>query len=153
MVKSPIVSEFVRLLRATEEDCDPSELVKLFSDDAELHNLTRPTAHSDSDRVKATAASDFWSQYLSAFESIETQFTDIFETGDCAVLEWHSTGCSRIGLPIDYRGATVIQHDGSRITGLRTYYDSAVFFPNVSPLTKALSETVGVPRITNEATS
>jgi ketosteroid isomerase-like protein len=48
------------------------------------------------------------------------------ESSDTVALEWSSAARFH-GSPADYRGVTVLALDDDKITGLRTYYDTAVF--------------------------
>ena len=61
------------------------------------------------------------------FGDLETTFTHSVVGEDTAALEWTSTGTLRSGKPFRYRGVTVIEGDEERLTGVRTYYDSAAF--------------------------
>ena len=46
------------------------------------------------------------------------------------MLEWVSEGViAATGQPFNYRGVSVIEHDGEKAHKFRTYYDSAVFLP------------------------
>ena len=49
------------------------------------------------------------------------------EGGDRFALEWTSEATLADGRPLQYRGVTVIDLDGEKITKLSTYYDSAQF--------------------------
>ncbi|MES2855594.1 MAG: nuclear transport factor 2 family protein [Bdellovibrionota bacterium] len=154
MVQTQIVRDFIKGLQSAEENGDPTSLAKLFAPEAELLNLTRPTARaSESNRKKACKATAFFSQYLSAFDYVSSHFTNVIEDQDSAVLEWHSTGRLHMGKQVDYSGVSVLEHDGEKIKSFRTYYDSAALLPNISLSAKSVSETAGIPAITNEATS
>ncbi len=97
----------------------------LFGDDAELFNLalTEPMKGVE-------GARRFWTNYLSAFEKIRSTFHHTISTDKDAVLEWVSEGVmAASGQPFNYRGVSVIEHDGAKVSRFRTYYDSAVFLP------------------------
>lgn len=149
MVKSRIVGEFMKGLQRIEETKDPKELVSLFYDDAALHNLTRPVARAE----HAVSPKAFWGQYLSAFEYISSHFTHVIEDENVAVLEWHSKGQLAMGLPIEYCGVSILEHDGKKIKTFRTYYDSAAFLPHTTTQAKSYSETTGLPDINTEISS
>ena len=72
----------------------------------------------------------FWEDYRNVFGDLETTFTSSTVGERTAALEWESRGTLRSGKPFTYRGVTVIEGDGSddgKLTGVRTYYDSAAF--------------------------
>ena len=64
---------------------------------------------------------------MTVFGDLETTFTSSVIGETSAALEWTSTGTLRSGSPFTYRGVTVIEGDEERLTGVRTYYDSAAF--------------------------
>ncbi len=122
---SNLAETFQRTLQQIEQSRDPEALVTLFGDDAELFNLalTEPMKGVE-------GARRFWTNYLSAFEKIRSEFHHTISTDKDAVLEWVSEGVmSASGQPFNYRGVSVIEHDGAKVHRFRTYYDSAVFLP------------------------
>ncbi len=42
-------------------------------------------------------------------------------------MEWVASGQLKGGQPTEYRGVSLIEHDGQAVTAFRTYYDSAAF--------------------------
>ena len=42
-------------------------------------------------------------------------------------MEWTGKGELKNGQPIEYRGVSIIEHDGQKVSAFRTYYDSAAF--------------------------
>lgn len=116
---------FINALQETERSRDAGTLVALFAGDSELLNLalTEP--------LKGTEGAErFWTNYLAAFEEIRSNFHQITETAGTAVLEWISDGVmAGNGQPFNYRGISVIEHDGGKVKRFRSYYDSAVFLP------------------------
>ena len=116
---------FKSTLQQIEQSRDPEALVALFGDDSELLNLalTEPMRGLE-------GARRFWSNYLSAFDSIRSTFHATTQTDKTAVLEWISEGTmATTGQPFNYRGVSVVEHDGEKVHRFRTYYDSAVFLP------------------------
>ncbi len=116
---------FKSTLQQIEQSRDPAALVALFSEDSELINLalTEPLRGQD-------GATKFWTNYLTAFETIRSVFHHTTETDKTAVLEWVSEGTmATTGQPFNYRGISVVDHDGAKVHRFRTYYDSAVFLP------------------------
>ncbi|MBE7156855.1 MAG: nuclear transport factor 2 family protein [Rhodospirillales bacterium] len=120
-----LAETFQSTLQQIEKSRDPQALVDLFGGDAELLNLalTEPMKGTE-------GAHKFWSNYLSAFETIRSTFHHTVSTDKDAILEWVSEGVmAASGQPFNYRGVSVIEHDGSKVHRFRTYYDSAVFLP------------------------
>lgn len=159
MVQNPIVNEFMKRLQDAERTRDTKRLSELFAEDAELLNLTRPISHtkqsdptSSPPSIPSFPPQQFWSQYLHAFSNIQSHFTEVMDDGRTAVLEWHSSGQLPTELPIEYNGVSILEYENGRITRFRTYYDSAAFL-SYGPLSKPYSETVGIPEVTNQATS
>lgn len=151
MYPSTTVQEFTKRLNQAEATGDVEALAQLFTDNAALTNLTRHNTHTRRSESSHTAR-EYWHQYLHAFEEVDSQFVRITDTGEMAILEWHSTGHLRMGLPIEYNGVSIIEYKDEKILAFRTYYDSAAFLPHAS-YGKPYSDTVGVPEITNQATS
>ncbi|GEL23375.1 hypothetical protein PSU4_23290 [Pseudonocardia sulfidoxydans NBRC 16205] len=114
------VRRFVAELRSFEQTGEVGELAKLFTDDAVLHRL-------DGRGVDDPRA--FWEQYRARFGEVRTVFRHAVESTDPAGagLEWESRGTLADGTPIDYAGSTFLTLAGDRISGLRTYYDTAAF--------------------------
>lgn len=107
-----------------ERDVDP--MIALFTDDAELNKLDdRHDAHGQE------GARTFWTDYRDVFDSIEATFTHVVQGEDSVALEWTSTGSLAGGEPFSYRGVSVLQAAGDRLSGFRTYYDTAAFTPTV----------------------
>lgn len=116
---------FQSALQESEKSRDPSPLTALFGKEAELLNLalTEPMRGTE-------GARRFWTNYLAAFESIRSEFFQTTQTEGTAVLEWVSEGVmAGTGQPFNYRGVSVVEHDGEKVKRFRSYYDSAVFLP------------------------
>ena len=120
-----LAETFESTLQQIEQSRDPEALVALFENDASLLNLalTEPMKGIE-------GARKFWTNYLSAFEKIRSTFHHTIYTDKDGVMEWVSEGVmAHSGQPFNYRGVSVIEHDGSKVHRFRTYYDSAVFLP------------------------
>jgi ketosteroid isomerase-like protein len=111
---------FADALQTFEKDGDAAAFAALFTADA-------VTQRFDARGERRCQVEQFWTEYRDQFDSISTRFYDVVESGDRAALEWTSDATLSDGRPITYRGVTVIDLDGDKISRLRTYYDSAQF--------------------------
>ena len=122
---SNFAETFKSTLQQIEQSRDPEALAALFASDSELLNLalTEPMKGEE-------GARKFWTNYLSAFDKVESKFNHTTDAEGVAVLEWVSEGViAATGQPFNYRGISVVEHDGEKAHNFRTYYDSAVFLP------------------------
>lgn len=122
-----VVERFIHALQEAEQTRDSAPLTALFSDDAELRNLSATV------RSGREGAQQFWDDYLAAFSQIRSQFTEIMEGRDGAALEWTAQGVLPTGRVVTYRGVSILELDGDRVRQFRAYYDSAAFFPQGAP--------------------
>jgi ketosteroid isomerase-like protein len=116
---------FMSTLQEAEKSRDPEPLVALFGEDSELLTLAlvEPLRGEE-------GARRFWTMYLAAFEQIRSTFHHVIQSEGEAVLEWIGEGVvAASGQSFDYRGISVLEHDGKQIRRFRSYYDSAVFVP------------------------
>lgn len=112
---------FMNALKTLETEQDSATLVALFADDATLERMTHKTYEGKAD------AENFWQEYLAPFETIATEFYNVTEDDDGAVLEWVSEGSLESGKAIRYRGVSSLSFEGDKVKSFRTYYDSAAF--------------------------
>lgn len=117
---SATVQRFIDGLRRAEDEHRPEPVADLFADDAELSNLTHTRSGRD-------GARQFWDEYLRAFKTVRSEFFAVHEADGFAALEWTSSGELPAGGPIRYKGISVLELAGDRVTRFRTYYDSAAF--------------------------
>ena len=117
-----MTERFTAALHTIDSDRDVAPMLELTGDDAELMKLDERNETSGKDGAKT-----FWEDYRNVFGDLETTFTSSVIGETSAALEWTSTGTLRSGSPFSYRGVTVIEGDEDRLTGVRTYYDSAAF--------------------------
>ena len=120
-----LAETFMKSLQEAERTKDVEPLVRLFSDDAEVETPMLHRAHRGPDGARA-----FWKEYLGAFGSVRSEFTDTRKAGDFASLEWKSDGTLPDGRPVSYRGVSLLDTDGQKVRRFRTYYDTAVFLPD-----------------------
>jgi ketosteroid isomerase-like protein len=112
---------FMDALKTLETEQDSATLVALFTGDATLERMTHKTYEGKAD------AEAFWQEYLAPFATIATEFYNVTEDDDGAVLEWVSEGSLKGGKAIRYRGVSSLSFEGERVKSFRTYYDSAAF--------------------------
>lgn len=117
-----MTERFTAALHTIDSDREVAPMLELTGDDAELMKLDERNGTSGKDGART-----FWEDYRNVFGDLETTFTGSVIGETSAALEWTSTGTLRSGAPFSYRGVTVIEGDEDRLTGVRTYYDSAAF--------------------------
>jgi hypothetical protein len=113
-----IAARFKQALQETEQSRDPAAVASLFEEGAQLTNLGGD---------HGTDARKFWQVYLDQFQEIRSEFTGDIISERSAALEWQSRGRLKDGREVDYRGVSVIDFGGDKLSGFRTYYDSAEF--------------------------
>ncbi len=113
---------FIAALRMAEQRRDLEPMVELFTDEAELSKLDGQRA-----RRGPGAAREFWNEYRESFDEIKSTIVHATEGENAVALEWHAEGTLPGGRAFSYVGVSVVDIDGERVTGFRTYYDSAAF--------------------------
>jgi ketosteroid isomerase-like protein len=117
-----LTDRFLAALHELHAERDATALVELFSETATLAKL------GDQHEAQGPAgARRFWQDYRAVFDDIKATFTHTVTDDDSVALEWISDGSLADGSPFSYRGISVLDGDGTSITGFRTYYDSAAF--------------------------
>jgi ketosteroid isomerase-like protein len=132
---------FMHALRQAEESGDVGPLAEMFAEDAKLENPARSVT-----RHGREGARQFWQEYLSAFDHVRSEFTEVNAGDGFAALEWRSGGTLPTGTPVSYRGVSIIQFDPDGPGPLRrfcTYYDSATFLPEGTKAKRAASASAG----------
>jgi hypothetical protein len=114
-IKDERVRRFVAALRRFEQDGDES-LMELFTPEA---TATRLDASGD-----RTDVASFWKEYRAQFRELSTTFVDSVEGDDQAALEWVTRATLTSGRPVEFRGVTVLDLQGSGIGAVRTYFDT-----------------------------
>lgn len=107
---------------STLEEGDDQEILRQFTEGAELNRPERKGSRGESDDAKG-----FWQEYMGQFEQITTEFDRVVESGDEGILEWHSTGTLATGRSIEYAGVSLLTFGGDGVTRFATYYDTAAF--------------------------
>jgi len=109
---------FIDALQRLESDGDPSDLAKLYGDDATCGNTATKTTYEGPD-----GARDFWSGYRDSFSEIRSEFRDVVSNDEAAALEWVTTAKLHGGDPVEYEGVTVLEFAGDAITRSTAYFD------------------------------
>lgn len=121
---SEITLHFMHALQQIEKTGEIELLVDLFSNDAELINLAMLEPLKGKEGARR-----FWDKYLSVFDRIYSEFTNVVESNSTSVLEWVSKGTLSTSEEITYRGVSVLEFNNGKVHRFRTYYDSATFLP------------------------
>lgn len=114
---------FMSALQTMERERDVNRLAVRFVPSCQLWRQSYGHTYHGAEGVQK-----FWTEYLKQFESIATEFTNVLEREDLAILEWESRGCLQGGRPIHYRGVSILElgEDG-KVSSFKTYFDSAHF--------------------------
>lgn len=111
---------FIDALHRLEEQQDLDGMVSLFADGAEVSNPTDDSPHQGRE-----GARHFWDTYRRSFREIHSEFRNVTESGDVAMLEWVSRGRAADGSPIEYDGVSVVEYEDGRVRRFRAYFDAA----------------------------
>lgn len=116
---------FINALYRLENDGEVDAIAGLHGDDAEVSNPTDAKPHRGRD-----GAREFWSKYRESFERVHSEFRNVVESDDAALLEWRSDGRTATGEEFSYDGVSVIEFDGSAIRRFRAYFDPHALSPS-----------------------
>ena len=120
------VQRFVDALETLEKRGEVAPIVELFKDGCRLSNV-----QLEQDMEGTQGAERYWRQYRHTFTEVSSRFTRITEGDDRAVLEWVTTGTLETGRPIQYRGASVLDINGGKITAFMAYFDTRPFIAHL----------------------
>ena len=121
-VHNDTARRFIAALRMVEQRRDLEPMVELFTDEAELSRLDGQDARRGPD-----GAREFWTEFRESFDEIKSTVVHATEGENAVALEWHAEGTLPGGQDFSCTGVSVVDIDGARVTGFRTYYDSAAF--------------------------
>lgn len=121
-VHNDTARRFIAALRMVEQRRDLESMVELFTDESELSKLDGQGTRRGQD-----GAREFWGEYRESFDEIKSTIVRATEGENAVALEWHAEGTLPGGRDFSYTGVSVVDIDGERVTGFRTYYDSAAF--------------------------
>jgi ketosteroid isomerase-like protein len=115
---------FIDALRRLEDDGELERMVALYSEDAEVSNTIDGRPHRGQEGARV-----FWSAYRASFDRIHSEFRNVVESDEAALLEWRSDGRTAAGEDVSYDGVSVVEFDGARITRFRAYFDPHALSP------------------------
>lgn len=116
---------FIAALHTLEESRDVGPIAALFAPDATTSN---PLVKHESEGKQGAEA--FWTMYRASFDTIHSEFRNIVENDDAAILEWVSEGSSKQG-SVHYGGTSVLEFGEGGITAFRSYFDPTQVLPPV----------------------
>lgn len=133
-----VAKQFTDALRTMERERNLQPITDMFAKDATMRRIPRSSTYEG-----PRAVHQFWEEYLDAFSSITTEFTNVIEAGKTVVLEWHSKGQTKHGKEVHYEGVSVLELSDDGIRVFRTYYDAAASGLGVAVAPDADAERVG----------
>jgi ketosteroid isomerase-like protein len=113
--------QFIDALHSLERDGDVSELVGLFAEDCEITNVLSERVFRGRDGARL-----FWCDYRSYFTELDSEITNVVQSGDRIALEWVSHGTNLRGAPVTYDGITMLQMKNGRVHRFHAYFNPAV---------------------------
>ncbi|MNS47976.1 SnoaL-like domain protein [compost metagenome] len=115
-----VVNAFIKALERLERERDLEPMVGLFAADARVSNLLMPEPAEGQ-----LGAKSFWAMYRDTFGAITSRFDSVVVDGERAALEWTATGTGHRGQPIRYRGVSMLEIAGDRVSRFTAYFDPA----------------------------
>lgn len=115
-----ITERFVDALRELEKTGDVEAILPLFAANSEIGNTALKDTLSGTDGVR-----EFWTNYRGTFAELESSFKNKLAGDGASALEWETVGRSAEGGEVRYRGVSMFDHDGEKITRFFAYFDPA----------------------------
>ena len=109
---------FIDALYTLENDGDVEGIAALYTAEAEVSNPMDAEPHRGQE-----GAREFWSKYRQSFERVHSEFRNVVESDDAALLEWRSDGRTAAGEDFSYDGVSVLEFTEDRISRFRAYFD------------------------------
>lgn len=113
-----MADRFIAALRTLEETRDVEPMAALYAEDSHLGNLLAPDRFQGPD-----GARQFWSEYRGTFDEVASEFRNVIAAGERAALEWTTRGTSFNGASLEYKGVTILETTGERVTRSCAYFD------------------------------
>ena len=119
-MRKELTENFVNALGELEKGGDVEVMMPLFAENCEIGNT------ASKDTLKGTeGVREFWTNYRGTFAELESAFRRRIVSDGTSALEWETTGRSADGEGIRYKGVSVFEHDGEKITRFFAYFDPA----------------------------
>ena len=115
-----LTENFVNALRELERAGDVEVMMPLFAEGCEIGNTALKDTLKGKDGVR-----EFWTNYRGTFAELGSEFRNRIVSDGTSALEWETTGRSADGKEVHYKGVSVFEHDGERITRFFAYFDPA----------------------------
>jgi len=119
MSKEP-TETFVKSLSELEKGGDIELMVPLFTEDREIGNNALKDTLKGTDGVR-----EFWTSSRGTFADLGSEFTNRIVSNGTSALEWGTRCLSADGKEVRYKGVSVFEHDGEKITRFFAYFDPA----------------------------
>ena len=110
--------QFIAALRRVEDAGDVGAMGPLHTEDAEVSNVTM----HEPDRGPA-GAEHFWTKYRESFTRVHSEFRNVVESDEAALLEWRTEVTTAAGVSTTYDGVSVLELRDGRIGRFRAYFD------------------------------
>jgi ketosteroid isomerase-like protein len=110
--------QFIAALRQVEDASDTSAMGPLHTEDAEASNVTMTEPDRGRDGVV-----QFWTKYRESFSTVHSEFRNIVDTDDAALMEWVSTVTTAAGVETVYDGVSVLEYRDGLISRFRAYFN------------------------------
>lgn len=110
--------QFIAALRQVEDAGNAGAMASLHTEDAEISNVTM----TEPDRGPA-GAEHFWTMYRESFTRVHSEFRNVVESGEAALLEWTTTVTTVAGLSTSYDGVSVLEFGDEGIRRFRAYFN------------------------------
>lgn len=115
-----LTENFVNALRDLEAGGNVEAIAPLFAEECEIGNTVLNNPLKGTDDVR-----EFWANYHGMFAELGSNFSNRIVSEGTSALEWETTGPSADGEEIRYKGVSVFEHDGEKITRFFAYFDPA----------------------------
>ncbi len=119
-MRKELTENFVHALGELENGGDVEVMMPLFAENCEIGNTALKDTLKGTEGVR-----EFWTNYRGTFAELESAFMNRIVSDGTSALEWETTGRSADGEEIRYKGVSVFEHDGEKITRFFAYFDPA----------------------------
>ena len=110
--------QFIDALRRVEDAGNVDAMAPLHAPDAEISNVTMAEPERGPDGAK-----HFWTKYRESFTRVHSEFRNLVESDEAALLEWTTDVTTAAGVSTRYDGVSVLEFGGGKIRRFRAYFD------------------------------